>query len=187
MLEQETGEITRILQSGEAADLEKLLPVVYDELRCVAANVFRNERSNHTLQPTALVHEAYLRLIKENEKISWQNRAHFFGIAARLMRQILVNYALAHKAGKRGGDQQFLTFDEEMSFSRFKTVEVLSLNEALEQLAAIDKRQAEIVELRFFGGLTYEETAEVLQIPVIRVRREWQTAKMWLYKRLTAT
>lgn len=181
---QKAGKVTILLQSGEEADLEELMPLVYQELRVLAAALFKRERSNHTLQPTALVHEAYFRLVGQRENVAWQNRAHFFGIAAHLMRQILVNHALARKAEKRGGSKTFITFDENRDFSHFRNIEILDLHEALDKLAELDEQQSKIVELRFFGGLTLEETAEFLQISVMKVRREWQTAKMWLYKML---
>jgi RNA polymerase sigma factor (TIGR02999 family) len=179
------GEITKLLQQGDSQSLEKLLPIVYDELRSLAAALFRGEfRVNHTLQPTALVHEAYLKLIGDADKISWQNRAHFFGIAARSMRQILVTHAIAHRAGKRGGGQTVLALDDAVSFFQTQDVEIISLNEALEKLERLDKRQTEIVELKFFGGLTNEETAEVLGISVSTVKREWEMARSWLYREL---
>ena len=185
---EDAGEITALLQKGGSDALEKLLPVVYDELRELAGALFRKEyRVNHTLQPTALVHEAYLRLIENKNEITWQNRAHFFGIATRLMRQILVNHALAHQADKRGGGETVLALDEAVSFLNTQNIEILSLNEALEKLTEVDERQSEIIELRFFGGLTVEETAEVLNISARTVKRDWQMAKAWLYRELKAT
>lgn len=180
------SEITELLQQGDAQALEKLLPFVYDELHGLAAALFRNEfRANHTLQPTALVHEAYLKLVGNgSNKISWQNRAHFFGIAARAMRQILVTHAVARKTEKRGGGQTIIAFDDAVSFFQTQDIEILALHEALEKLARLDKRQAEIVELKFFGGLTSEETAEILQISVSTVKREWEMARSWLYREL---
>lgn len=175
------GDLTHFLNSEK---LEEIIPLVYDELRRIANAVFRREREGHTLQPTALVNEAYLRLLESEGKIKWQNRAHFFGIAARLMRQILVNHALAKKAEKRGGGKTLLALDEAQNKTDLKTVEILELHDALEKLAHLDSEQANIVELRFFGGLTLEETAEFLNIPVMRVRREWNSAKLWLYKSL---
>lgn len=179
------GEITKLLQQGDSAALEKLLPIVYDELRRLAASIFRRDfRSNHTLQPTALVHEAYLKLIGGSSEISWQNRAHFFGIAARLMRQVLVNHAVAHRAEKRGGGETILALDEAVSFFQEQNLEILALHEALEKLDLLDKKQTEIVELKFFGGLTNEETAEVMQISLSTVKREWEMARSWLYREL---
>lgn len=180
-----TGEITELLKQTDAQSLEKLFPIVYDELREIAGALFRNEfRANHTLQPTALVHEAFLRLVGNEGEISWQNRAHFFGIAARSMRQILVNHAVAHKAEKRGGGETVLALDEAVSFFQTQDIEILELHEALEKLAHLDKKQAETVELKFFGGLTNEETAEVLGISVSTVKREWEMARSWLYREL---
>ncbi len=181
MREPQPGEITQLLKSEK---LEEMMPLVYDELRRIADAVFRRERIGHTLQPTALVNEAYLRLLESDGKIEWQNRAHFFGIAARLMRQIPVNHALAKKAEKRGGGETLISLDEARSEAKLSTVEILELHDALEKLAKLDAEQSQIVELRFFGGLTLEETAEFLQIPVMRVRREWNSAKLWLYKTL---
>lgn len=180
------GEITELLQKGDAEALDKLLPIVYQELHKIAEALYRKEyRANHTLQPTALVHEAYLRLVGNVDNIPWQNRAQFFCIAAKLMRQILVNHAIAHKAEKRGGDQTIVALDDAISFFQTQDIEILALHEALETLTEIDKRQAEIVELRFFGGLTIEETAEVLNISTATVKRDWEMAKAWLYRELS--
>jgi RNA polymerase sigma factor (TIGR02999 family) len=181
MNEPQPGEITQLLKSEK---LEKMMPLVYNELRRLADSIFRRERIGHTLQPTALVNEAYLRLAESGGKIEWQNRAHFFGIAARLMRQILVNHALAKNAEKRGGGKTLVSLDEARSESKLNSIEILELHDTLEKLAALDAEQARIVELRFFGGLTLEETAEYLNIPLMRVRREWNMAKLWLYKML---
>lgn len=182
---EKSDDITKLLQQGNANALEKLFPIVYDELREIAGALFRNEfRANHTLQPTALVHEVYMRLIGNKAEISWQNRAHFFGIAARSMRQILVNHAVAHNAEKRGGGQTVLALDEAVSFFQTQDIEILALHEALQKLAGLDQKQADIVELKFFGGLTNEETAEVLEISVSTVKREWEMARSWLYREL---
>ena len=179
------GEITELLQKGDAEALDKLLPIVYQELHKIAEALFRKEyRANHTLQPTALVHEAYLRLVGDVDNIPWQNRAQFFCIAAKLMRQILVNHAIAHKAEKRGGGQTILALDNVVSFFNTQNIEILELHEALEKLAQMDEKQAEIVELKFFGGLTNEETAEVLKISRSTVKREWEMARSWLYREL---
>lgn len=181
----QNGEITRLLQQGDAQALEALFPIVYGELRRMAGGLFKGEyRANHTLQPTALVHEAYLRLVSGSGEISWQNRAHFFGIAARSMRQILVNHAESHNAEKRGGGQPLLALDEAISFFETQNVEILALHEALEKLSALDKRQSDLVELKFFGGLKSEEIAEVLQISISTVTREWEMARTWLYREL---
>lgn len=180
-----SGEITELLQYGDGASLEKLLPLVYGELRSLADAVFRNERADHTLQPTALVHEAYLKLISD-KNVSWQSRAHFFGIAANSMRQILVNHAKAHGRQKRGGNRTRVTLDESAGFSDSRDIDVLELHEALEMLKNLDERQAKIVELRFFGGLTLKETAKVLAVSTATVSREWEMARAWLYRRLSA-
>jgi RNA polymerase sigma factor (TIGR02999 family) len=183
MLENEN--ITRLLREGNSQALEELFPIVYGELREIAAALFRNEyRANHTLQPTALVHDAYLRLVGNENGISWQNRAHFFGIAARSMRQILVNHAEARNAEKRGGKQTIVALDEAVNFLSTQDIEILALHEALEKISALDRRQAEIVELKFFGGLKNEEIAEVLQISVSTITREWEMARTWLYREL---
>jgi RNA polymerase sigma-70 factor, ECF subfamily len=182
-------ESARLLQeaAGKDESLEKIWPLVYDELKRLAARLLGHERANHTLQPTALVHEAYLKLIGGNRKVSWENRAHFFGIAAKLMREILVNHALARSRKKRGGKQMSITLDDSIGFSYATDLDVLALDEALETLAQLDKRQAEIVELRFFGGLTLEETAAVLDISTATVSREWEMARAWLYRQLSNT
>lgn len=178
-------DITKLLQQNDAQAFEELFPIVYGELREIAGALFRREhRANHTLQPTALVHEAYLRLIGSGSEISWQNRAHFFGIAARSMRQILVDHAKGHNAEKREGSRTIVAFDDAISFFQTQDVEILALHEALENLEALDKQQAEIVELKFFGGLTIDEIAAVLKISASTVRREWETAKIWLYRAL---
>lgn len=181
----ESGEVTRLLQAGDDESLAKLLPLVYNELRSLAAALLHHERANHTLQPTALVHEAYLKLTAGNDQLSWQNRAHFFGIAANSMRQILVNYAKAQRRQKRGGGQTLIALDDSVSFSYAQDLDVLALNEALETLAQLDGRQAKIVELRFFAGLTLEETATVLEFSTATVSREWDMARTWLYRQLS--
>ena len=179
--------ITQILfelKNGEQHALDELLPLVYDQLRRLANSYLRKERSNHTLQPTALVHEAYLRLVGQNE-IEWQNRAHFFGISARLMREILIEYARAKNRQKRGGEfRTQIALDDAVSFSSQNELDVVAVDEALTKLEALDERQARIVEMKFFGGLTVEEIAEVLDISAATVKREWATAKLLLYKML---
>lgn len=179
----DNGEITRLLQAGDGESLERLLPLVYGELKTLASSLFQNEREDHTLQPTALVHEAYLKLIRETN-VSWQNRAHFFGIAANSMRQILVNHAKAHRRQKRGGGRTFITLDDSAGFTEPRNVDILALNEALVMLKELDARQAKIVELRFFGGLTLKETATVMEISTASVSREWEMARAWLYRQL---
>jgi RNA polymerase sigma-70 factor, ECF subfamily len=179
--------ITRILselKDGKAGAIDELLPFVYQELRGLASVYLRNERANHTLQPTALVHEAYLRLVGQNE-IEWQNRAHFFGVSARLMREILIEYARMKSAKKRGGEYKTqIALDDAVSYVGDKELDVIAVDEALTKLEALDARQARIVEMKFFGGLNIEEIAEVLSISPATVKREWATAKLLLYKML---
>ena len=170
---------------GDRAALDRLLPLVFDELRRLAASYLRRERAGHTLQPTALVNEAYLRLI-DQEGAQWQNRAPFFGIAANLMRQILVDHARQRSADKRGGSQlQRLSLTQAERLVKQEELDVLALNEALERLAEFDPQQARIVELKFFGGLTIEETAEVLGVSHATVEREWKLARAWLRRELS--
>ena len=172
------------LTDGNTEVVNSLLPLIYDELRKLAGNYLRRERVSHTLQPTALVHEAYIKLI-DQKQVKWQNRAHFFGIAANIMRRILVDYARRHGANKRGGVAEKIPLEEEiMIVSEGKSAELLALDEALENLAKIDATKSKIVELRYFGGLSVEETAEVLKISGVTVMREWSKAKAWLYREL---
>ncbi|MFV0387729.1 MAG: sigma-70 family RNA polymerase sigma factor [Pyrinomonadaceae bacterium] len=177
-----TGNVTKLLikaQAGDRDSLDALLPIVYNELRLIARSKLRSERSNHTLQATALVHEAYMRLLEQTE-VDWENRLHFFSIAAEMMRRVLVNYAIQRNAEKRGAGATLVELDEAVSYSEHKEFDVIALDETLKQLAAFDEKQAKIVELRFFGGLTIEETAEILKISESTVKREWRTAKAWL-------
>jgi RNA polymerase sigma-70 factor, ECF subfamily len=172
------------LSEGKSQVVDDILPLIYDELRSLASNYLRRERSDHTLQPTALVHEAYIKLIDQTQ-VKWQNRAHFFGIAANIMRRILVDHARKHHADKRGGDAEKLPLEEEILIvSEGKSAELLALDEALENLAKIDPQKSKIVELRYFGGLSVEETAEVLGVSEITVKRHWRMAKAWLYGQL---
>ena len=168
-------------REGDRAALDQLLPLVYDELRRLARHYLRRERSDHTLQSTALVHEAYLRLGGNNPP-EWQNRAHFFGIAAHLMREILMEHARTRNAAKRGGGACRLTLDEAIAFQNQPDLDLLELDRALCELAGFDEQQSRIVELRFFGGLTIEDTSEVLGISPATVKREWVTARAWLYR-----
>lgn len=171
---------TRLLirwNQGDRNALDELLPVVYDELRRLARGYLHRERSEHTLQSTALVHEAYLRLVDQNT--DWQSRAHFFGVAAQMMRRILVDHARARNAAKRG-DGLKVTLDEGMALAEARSLDVLALDKALESLSAIDPQQGKVVELRFFAGLSIEETAEVLGISPATVKRDWSMAKAWL-------
>ena len=160
------------------------MPLVYSELRRLASNYLRRERQGHTLQPTALVNEAYLKLI-DQKNAKWQNRAQFFGVAAQLRRRILVDHARAHQADKRGGsDQQRLSITSAEKLVQQPEVDLLALNEALEELKALDTQQERIVELRFFGGLSIEETAEVLGVGHATVERDWKMARAWLRRKL---
>jgi RNA polymerase sigma factor (TIGR02999 family) len=180
------GDITRLLskaQEGDRESLDELLPIVYHELRIIAKSKLRSERENHTLQATALVHEAYLRLLEQTE-VDWKNRLHFFSIASEMMRRILVNYAVQRNAQKRGDGATRLELDEAVSYAAQKDFDLVALDDALKELAEYDEKQAKIVELRFFGGLTIEETAEVLEISDSTVKREWRMAKAWLKTRL---
>jgi RNA polymerase sigma-70 factor, ECF subfamily len=171
------------LRKGDPDAASKLIPLVYNELRRLAGHYMRQERPDHTLQATALVHEAYLKLIQQRS-VDWQGRAHFFGIAAQLMRRILIDHARGHLREKRGGAQQALPLDEALVFSPGQSSELIHLDEALERLAKLDARQSRIVELRFFGGLSNEETAEFLGISSKTVKRDWSLAKAWLHGEL---
>jgi len=175
-------EITRLLadwSNGDRQALEKLTPLVYDELRRLAGRYLRQERVGHTLQSTALVHEAYMKLVGQNN-VRWQNRAHFFGIAAQMIRRILVDYARARKADKRGAGAERLSLDEAIALPGGQDLDLVALDDALEGLAKIDARQSRLVELRFFAGLTIEETAEVMQMSLATAKRDWVSAKAWL-------
>lgn len=171
------------LSKGSGTAPDELLPLVYDDLRHLAHAYFTNEKSDHTLQATALVHEAYIRLVNW-ENVSWQNRAHFFAVAAEVMRRVLIDHARMRNTQKRTGGQRIL-LDDAVSLPQEKELDVLRLEEALSSLEAIDPRQAKIVELRFFGGLSIEETAYVLDISETTVRREWTFAKAWFQRELT--
>ncbi|MBI2836843.1 MAG: sigma-70 family RNA polymerase sigma factor [Acidobacteria bacterium] len=180
----EPADLTGMLLSwtrGDRAALDALMPVVYDELRRIASRYLSRERSDHTLQPTALVHEAYLRLVDE-KRVQWQNRAHFLGVASLLMRRILVDHARTHRAGKRGGGVRPVRIDEALAVSGGQDVDILVLDDALTRLAAVDPEQGRLVERRFFGGLSIVETAEVLSISPASVKREWNLAKAWLHR-----
>ncbi len=171
-------------RSGDAKALESLIPLVYGELRSLAHHYLRSERPGHTLQSPALVHKAYVPLVGRNPP-AFHNRSHFFGVAARLMREILVDYARAERASKRGGGAGTLTLDEASALARPAPVDVLRLDEALNDLARLDERQSRIVELRFFTGLSIDETAEVLDISPATVSREWTIARAWLHRALS--
>jgi len=186
MTETQTHELTQLLidwSHGDKAALDKLMPLIEEELRRLAHRYMSRERAGHTLQTTALVNEAFMRLVNR-QNVNWQNRAHFFGIAAHLMRSILVDHARSHACAKRGGGAFNLELDETLIVSQQKASEVIALDDALKELARLDPRQSRIVELRFFGGLTVEETAEVLHVSPVTIKREWSTAKAWLYHEL---
>jgi RNA polymerase sigma-70 factor (ECF subfamily) len=168
---------------GDDAALAELTPLVYEELRCLAHRCMGGERPDHTLQTTALVNEAYLRLADQTNP-RWQNRAHFFAVAARAMRRILVSYARSQRSQKRGGGALKVDLDEAALVSPEESQEIVDLHEALETLATLDSRKAQVVELKYFGGLNYDEMAEVLKISSITVRRDWRFARAWLYKEL---
>ena len=180
------NEVTQLLadwSSGNQAALDKLMPLVEAELHRLAHYYMSRERAGHTLQTTALVDEAYLRLVGQ-KNIDWQNRAHFFGIAAKLMRQILVDYARKRHFAKRGGNAWHVSLDEAAIIAEERASEIVALDEALRDLAKISSEQSRIVELRFFGGLTIEETAEVMSLSVDKVKRDWSMAKTWLYHQM---
>ncbi len=179
----EATEVTLLLAAlsrGENDAGAKLIPFVYDELRRLAGNYMRRERADHTLQATALVHEAYLKLV-EQRSVNWQSRAHFFGVAAQLMRRILIDHARGRSRQKRGGEQHKVSLEEATVFSEQQADELLAVDDCLNRLAKIDPRQARIVEMRFFGGLSVEESAEALGISPKTVKRDWSVAKAWLY------
>jgi len=181
-------DITALLRAwseGDPRAAENLLPLVYTDLRRRAGGYLRRERRNHTLNPTALVHEAYLRLVDQRH-VTWQNRAHFFGIAAEMMRRILVDHARSHGAAKRGGTWCQVPFDDTVATSEPRCVDLVAVDSAVEELAQFDPRQARVVELRFFGGLSVEETAEVMSLSRATVKREWTMARAWLHRRLAS-
>jgi RNA polymerase sigma factor (TIGR02999 family) len=181
------GEVTRLLKAwseGDNAALGQLTPLVYDELRRLAARYMRRERPGHTLQTSALINEAYLRLV-DSRGVQWQNRAHFFGVSAQMMRRILVDFARARQNLKRGGGAQHASLDEAMVSAPERSTDLLALDEALERLAALSPRQSRVVVLRYFGGLTEEEMAEVLNVSPRTVRNDWGLARAWLFRELT--
>jgi RNA polymerase sigma-70 factor (ECF subfamily) len=179
-------EVTELLlawNKGDSSALDRLVPLVYAELHRLARGYLRRERAGHTLQTTALIHEAYLRLI-DARRVQWQNRAHFFGVAARLMRQILVGLARERGYQKRGGGARQVSFDEALVIDEGRGAELVELDEALAALAQFDERKAQVVEMRFFGGLTEEEIAAALDVSPETVRRDWRLARSWLRRRL---
>ena len=180
-------DVTQLLHDwgrGDTAALEKLIPLVFEDLREIAGRLFRREGEAHTLQPTALVHEAYLRLVDQRQ-VHWQNRDQFFAVAALLMRRILGDHAKGRLAAKRGKGVPNLPLEEAFLIPEIQEVDVVALDEALSRLAEIDPRQSRVVELRFFVGLSHEEIAELLEISVTTVKREWKTARLWLFRELT--
>jgi RNA polymerase sigma factor (TIGR02999 family) len=182
-----THEVTQLLldwSDGDQAAFDALMPLVYDELRQMARHYMSRERPGHTLQTTALVNEAYLRLV-DQKRVHWQNRAHFFAVAAQAMRRILIDYARKQRYAKRGGGAPKISLEEVAVMSQERAADLVALDEALTILASIDPQQSRVVELRFFGGLTIEETAEVLRLSVDMVKREWATAKAWLSREMS--
>jgi RNA polymerase sigma-70 factor (ECF subfamily) len=186
MDEPSPNEITQQLiawSKGDSAALDKLIPAVYQELRRMADRCLRGENAEHSLQPTALVHEAYLRLIDQS-RVEWHNRSHFFGVAAQMMRRILIDHAKTKHREKRGGKARKLSLDEIANYADEPAAELIALDEALKILAEMDERKSRIVEMRYFGGLTVEETAQVLGVSDKTVMRDWNLAKAWLYQQL---
>jgi len=182
------GQITRLLlelSGGNRSVVDELTPLLYQELKRIAAAQLRRERAGHTLQVTALVHEAYLKLVDQRQ-VTWRNRAHFFGVAAQAMRRILLDYAKGRSRGKRGGGARQTTLDEALVVTSDRAFELVEIDEALQRLEAFDPRQAKVVEMRFFGGLSVEETAEALGVSEPTVKREWAMAKAWLHREISA-
>ncbi len=185
----ENRHITKLLknaQEGDESALNELFPLVYDELRKLASIRMNSERENHTLQPTALVHEVYMRLIDQHS-VDWNNRLHFFGLASEMMRRILVTHAVAKKTNKRGGEIVHVELDEAVSFAGENEIDFVELDEALNELGKFAPRQAKVVEMRFFGGLTNEEVAEFLKLDERTIKRDWRAAKAWLFEKLKTT
>jgi RNA polymerase sigma factor (TIGR02999 family) len=183
----DSGEITALLaqwRTGDPHAAQRLVPIIYGELRALADRYLRRERADHTLQATALAHEAYVRLVGQHA--TWENRAHFFGVAAALMRRILVDHARRKRAGKRGGPQPRVPLDERIDIDDQRSVELIALDDALKSLAGLDPQHARIVELRFFTGLTFDEIAAVLGVSESTVKREWRLARAWLERELSA-
>src|SRR6059058_2797816 len=174
-----------VCREGDTEALEKLLPIIYDELHRQAVRAFSRESAGHTLQPTALVNEVYLRMADQHE-MKWQNRAQFFGIAAQMMRRILVSHARGRRAARRGGGETMITLDESLAAAPGRDVNLLALDEALQRLESMDAEKSRMVELRFFSGLSVEETAEVMGVSPRTIDRQWQTAKAWLNREIRA-
>jgi RNA polymerase sigma factor (TIGR02999 family) len=187
MYAMDSAKVTQLLldlTGGNRSAVDELMPLVYQELKRIAGGQLRNERPGHTLQATALVHEAYLKLV-DQRAVSWQNRAHFFGVAAQVMRRILLDHAKGKQRDKRGGKLQHTVLDEGLVVSEDRSSDLVLIDEALTRLEKLDPRQAKVVELRFFGGLSVEETAEAMGISAPTVKREWAMARAWLYRELS--
>lgn len=184
----QSGDVTSLLVASSKGDqeaLNQLLPLVYDELRRLADRYLHRERSDHTLQATALVHEAYLRLI--DQRVSWANRAHFFGVAAEMMRRILIDHARSRQAAKRGSGGIKISLDDVLELTDERAADLIALDDALKALAEFDPQKARVVELRFFGGLSIEETAAVMGLGTATITRQWRLAKAWLYHELSGS
>jgi RNA polymerase sigma-70 factor (ECF subfamily) len=181
---EEPSQLLRAWSNGDSTALDKLTPIVYNELRNLARRYMKRERAGGSLQTTALVNEAYLRLV-DYKRMEWQNRAHFFAVSAQLMRRILVEHARRHNL-KRGGGVHHFSLDEAVAVGAARAADLVALDDAMRELAQIDPRKAQVVELRFFGGLSVKETAEVLKISSVTVMRDWSTAKAWLYRELSS-
>jgi RNA polymerase sigma factor (TIGR02999 family) len=184
---QEVSQLLRAWSEGDKSAFDKLMPLVYQELRQMARRYMDGQQAGHTLQTTALIHEAYLRLVDCGQEVPWQNRAHFFGVAAKAMRHILVDYARTRQAAKRGGRAVQVAFDEAAFVFEERTAELVALDDALQSLATFDPRKSQVIELRYFGGLTVEETAEVLKVSPETVARDWRLARTWLLRELSKT
>jgi RNA polymerase sigma factor (TIGR02999 family) len=183
-----SGRVTQLLgelSAGNREASDELIGLIYAELKRLAGGQLRRERPGHTLQATALVHEAYLKLVDQRD-VNWKNRAHFFGVASQVMRRILLDYAKSQRRAKRGGDAQRISLDEALLVSDDRAAELIQIDEALTRLGAFDPRQAKVVEMRFFGGLSVEETSEALGVSAPTVKREWAMARAWLHRELSA-
>jgi len=179
----EVTDLLRSVGNGSRDAVDKLLPLVYDELRRIASDYLHRERCDHTLQPTAIVHEAYLRLVNQNS-VGWRDRTQFFAVAAKIMRRILVDHARSRRAAKRGGGRHRTEFDDAFAVFEERAIDLVALDELLSELAELDERKARAVELRFFGGLSVEETSRVLDVPLRTVERDWTFSKAWLKSKL---
>src|SRR5262245_29942125 len=182
---QEVSQLLRAWSNGDRTAFDKLVPLVYQELRQMAKRYMDRQQASHTLQPTALIHEAYLRLVDRQAEVQWQNRAHFFGVAAKVMRHVLVDHARTRQAAKRGGEACLVSLDETAIAAAERPGDLVALDDALQALAAFDPRKSQVVELRYFGGLTVPETAEVLKVSEETVARDWRLARAWLLRELS--